>query len=109
MPPSDDSFLEAGFACAQLIAEPKSWINRRVETVEMLSQEETRRRVSVDFTLSAKQREALTTRHGVVVPISVLSKHPRPMARSVGIGSRRATSSAMGASHPSLLGSRSRS
>ena len=77
MPPADSSFIDAGVACAKLIAEPKSWINRRVETVEMLSQEETRRRVSVDFTLSARQREALTTRHGVVVPISVLSKHPR--------------------------------
>jgi hypothetical protein len=72
--PSDPSFIEAGFACAKLIADPKSWINRRVETVEMLSQEETRRRVSVDFTLSAEQRASLTTRHGQVVPISVHSK-----------------------------------
>ena len=77
MPHPDDSFIEAGFACAQLIAEPKRWINRRVETVEMLSQEETRRRVSVDFTLSDEQRRRLTTRHGVVVPISVVSKHAR--------------------------------
>ena len=77
MPHPDDLFIEAGFACAQLIAEPKSWINRRVETVEMLSQEETRRRVSVDFTLSEAQRRRLTTRHGVVVPISVVSKHAR--------------------------------
>ncbi len=69
-------FLEAGSACAALIANPKSWINRRVETVEMLSQEETRRRVSIDFTLSAKQRASLTTRHGVTVPISVLTKRP---------------------------------
>jgi hypothetical protein len=70
----DTDFIEAGFACAALIADPKSWINRRVETVEMLAQEETRRRVSVDFTLTAEQREALTTRHGMVVPISVLHK-----------------------------------
>lgn len=71
---TETDFIEAGFACAALIADPKSWINRRVETVEMLAQEETRRRVSVDFTLSAEQRRALTTRHGVVVPISVLNK-----------------------------------
>ncbi|MDX6679608.1 MAG: hypothetical protein QOE31_3660 [Solirubrobacteraceae bacterium] len=77
MPPADPSFIEAGVACAQLIAEPKSWINRRVETVEMLTQEETRRRVSVDFTLSQTQRDKLATRHGIVVPISVLSKHAR--------------------------------
>ena len=68
--------LEAGFACADLVADPKRWINRRVETVEMLSQEETRRRVSVDFTLSPQQRTRLRTRHGLVVPISVLSKRP---------------------------------
>ena len=73
----DAGFVDAGFASAELIAHPKSWINRRVETVEMLSQEETRRRVSIDFTLSEEQRAALTTRHGVIVPISVLSKHPR--------------------------------
>jgi hypothetical protein len=72
----DDDFLDAGSACADLVAYPKRWINRRVETVEMLSQEETRRRVSVDFTLTAAQQRALETRHGVVVPISVLSKQP---------------------------------
>jgi hypothetical protein len=73
---SDPDFIDAGLACAELIARPKGWINRRVETVEMLSQEETRRRVSVDFTLTARQREQLVTRHGQVVPISVLGKRP---------------------------------
>ena len=73
----DPDFIDAGIAAADLIADPRTWINRRVETIEMLSKEETRRRVSVDFTLSAEQQEALKTRHGVVVPISVLSKHPR--------------------------------
>lgn len=71
-----EDFVEAGAACAELLADPKSWINRRVETVEMLSQEETRRRVSIDFTLSEAQRRSLTTRHGLTVPISVLSKRP---------------------------------
>jgi hypothetical protein len=73
--PSPD-LVEAGAACAELIANPKGWINRRVETVEMLAQEETRRRVSIDFTLSAQQRASLRTRHGLTVPISVLSKRP---------------------------------
>lgn len=68
--------LKAGSACAELIANPKAWINRRVETVEMLTREETRRRVSIDFTLTLEQRESLTTRHGVTVPISVLGKRP---------------------------------
>ena len=76
MAASDPDFLAAGTACADLVAYPKRWINRRVETVEMLSQEETRRRVSVDFTLTAAQQRALETRHGVVVPISVLGKQP---------------------------------
>lgn len=73
----DEDLIDAGVASAALIADPKSWINRRVETVEMLSQEETRRRVSIDFTLSKEQRAELTTRHGMIVPISVLSKRPR--------------------------------
>ncbi len=73
--PSPD-LVEAGAACAELIANPKGWINRRVETVEMLAQEETRRRVSIDFTLSEAQRASLRTRHGLTVPISVLSKRP---------------------------------
>ena len=78
-PEVDDEppLLRAGFACTQLIAEPKSWINRRVETVEMLSHEETRRRVSVDFTLSDEQLANLTIGEGVVVPISVLTKERR--------------------------------
>lgn len=73
----DEDLVDAGVACAALISDPKRWINRRVETVEMLSQEETRRRVSIDFTLSDKQRAELATPHGVIAPISVLSKQPR--------------------------------
>ena len=72
-----ESHLEAGIASSKLIASPASWINRRVETIELLSHEETRRRVSIDFTLSSDQMEELTTEHGVVVPISVLTKEPR--------------------------------
>lgn len=69
--------LRAGFTCAPLIANPKAWINRRVETVEMLSHEETRRRVSVDFTLADDALTQLTIDQGVVVPISVLTKERR--------------------------------
>jgi hypothetical protein len=67
----------AGIACTDLIADPASWINRRVETIEMLSREETRRRVSVDFTLSSAQLAALDIGEGIVVPISVLTKEAR--------------------------------
>jgi hypothetical protein len=77
----DDDFtgsnLTAGIACRELIASPESWINRRVETIEMLTHEETRRRVSIDFTLSDGQMADLTTDEGLVVPLSVLTKEPR--------------------------------
>ena len=72
-----ESHITAGIAAAEMIVDPASWINRRVETIELLSHEETRRRVSIDFTLSSDKAEELTTEHGVVVPISVLTKEPR--------------------------------
>lgn len=72
-----DELLDAGIAAMPLIADPKRWINRRVETIEMLSHEETRRRVSVDFTLDFELRRALTIADGVVLPISVLTKEAR--------------------------------
>jgi hypothetical protein len=69
--------LEAGIASVRLIADPASWINRRVETIEILSHEETRRRVSVDFTLSEELQQDLKTPEGLVVPLSVLTKEAR--------------------------------
>jgi len=69
--------LDAGVACTDLLVEPGSWINRRVETIEMLSYEETRRRVSVDFTLANEQLDRLHIADGVVAPISLLTKEPR--------------------------------
>lgn len=68
---------EAGFRSSRLIANPEDWINRRVETVEMLSQEETRRRVSVDFTLPGDPDLLPSTPEGIAVPISVLAKQRR--------------------------------
>lgn len=73
----DQRLIDAGIAAAPLIADPKSWINRRVETIELLSSEETRRQVSVDFTLSDEQLKALRIADGVVVPITALTKEPR--------------------------------
>lgn len=69
--------VQAAVACTQLIADPKAWINRRVDTTELLSHEETRRRVSIDFTLSDDQLEALRIEDGTVVPISILTKQAR--------------------------------
>jgi hypothetical protein len=71
------ALFDAGTASTALIADPAHWINRRVETVEMLSSEETRRRVSIDFTLTSEQRDDLRIEDGVVVPISVLTKERR--------------------------------
>lgn len=69
--------ITAGVACAPLLAEPRSWIRRRVETIDMLAHEETHRRVSIDFMLTHEQYSALTIEDGVVVPISVLTKERR--------------------------------
>lgn len=69
--------VRAGMACTDLIAHPVDWINRRVETIELLSHEETRRRVSIDFTLFDGQLEELDIDEGIAVPISVLTKEPR--------------------------------
>lgn len=80
MPAQDETLrtrVDVGTACTRLIADPKSWINRRVETIEMLTHEETRRRVSVDFTLSRDQIASLRLDEGVVVPLSLLTKEPR--------------------------------
>ncbi len=68
---------QAGYAAARLIASPETWIHRRVETIELLTHEETRRRVSIDFTLSPAQQRELMTPDGVVVPITVLTKEAR--------------------------------
>lgn len=67
----------AGFACSELISNPAGWINRRVETVEILSHEETRRRVSVDFTLPERLIGDLDTGEGVAIPLSIHAKQPR--------------------------------
>jgi drug/metabolite transporter superfamily protein YnfA len=72
-----ERILEAGIAAAPLVARPATWINRRVETIRLLSHEETRRQVSVDFTLSRERKEKLAIDHGVVVPISVMTKEAR--------------------------------
>ena len=69
--------LSAAVASAPLLADPRSWIRRRVETIDMLAHEETHRRVSIDFALSPEQYQALEIDDGVVVPISVLAKERR--------------------------------
>jgi hypothetical protein len=69
--------VTAGISCTPLLAQPPSWIRRRVETIDMLAHEEIHRRVSIDLALSHEQYEALAIDDGVAVPISVLSKERR--------------------------------
>lgn len=76
-PEDSTDFVKAGIASTDLIANPAAWVNRRVETIELLAHEETRRRVSVDFTLPAEAIEQLKTPQGVLVPLSVLTKEAR--------------------------------
>jgi hypothetical protein len=74
----DRRLVTAGAAVSSLIADPKAWINRRVETIELLSSEETRRRVSIDFTLSDARLQSLWVEgEGIVVPIALLTKERR--------------------------------
>ncbi len=72
-----DAYLDAGWACTDLIAWPERWVNRRVETIDMLAHEETRRRVSIDLTLTEDEVALLTIPDGVVVPLAVLTKEKR--------------------------------
>src|SRR3954468_24753483 len=69
--------ITVGIACAPLLADPKAWIRRRVETIDMLAHEETHRRVSIDFALAPDQYAALCMADGIVIPISVLTKERR--------------------------------
>jgi hypothetical protein len=69
--------VRTGLTVARLLAHPRSWIRRRVETIELLTREETRRRVSIDFALDGDAWAALETDDGLVVPIAVLTKEPR--------------------------------
>lgn len=74
---SPNDIVDVGSAATRLIAYPEQWINRRVETVEILSREEMHRQASIDFTLSDAQLRELQLEDGVLVPISVLSKGKR--------------------------------
>jgi hypothetical protein len=65
-------------ACLQLLSDEPRWIHRRVETVDLLTQELVRRQISVDFTLP----EALLADLRIgddgpwCAPIAILEKRP---------------------------------
>ena len=65
-------------ACLELLSEEVRWIHRRVETIDLLTQELVRRQVSVDFTLPAPLLKDLRIGPGGpwCVPLAILEKRP---------------------------------
>ena len=65
--------IAVGFAA--LLTRQAAWRHRRVETIEVLSHEEVRRSVSVDFTVPLEHRDELRlSDREWVVPLAVLDK-----------------------------------
>ena len=65
-------------AADQLLRRQAAWRHRRVETLTMLSHEQVRRHVSVDFTVPAELRERLRLSDAdeFAVPLAFLAKRP---------------------------------
>ena len=60
-----------------LLRHQAAWRHRRVETITVLSHEQVRRHVSIDFTVPDAQREGLRlSADEFVVPLALLSKRP---------------------------------
>jgi hypothetical protein len=66
---------EIASAFAPLLLRQAGWRHRRVETISVLSHEQVRRHVSVDFTVPAEHREDLRLDAGQwIVPLALLAK-----------------------------------
>jgi hypothetical protein len=65
-------------AAGALLEDQAGWRHRRVETLTMLSHEQVRRHVSVDFTVPPELREGLRLSHAdeFAVPLAFLAKRP---------------------------------
>jgi hypothetical protein len=60
-----------------LLRHQAAWRHRRVETITVLTHEQVRRHVSVDFTVPEEQREGLRiSADEFIVPLALLSKRP---------------------------------
>jgi hypothetical protein len=67
--------VAVGFAA--LLTRQAAWRHRRVETIEVLSHEQVRRSVSVDFTVPAEHREDVRlSAQEWIVPLALLAKRP---------------------------------
>ncbi|HET6547483.1 MAG TPA: hypothetical protein VFG79_03430, partial [Solirubrobacter sp.] len=65
--------IAAGFA--SLLTRHAAWLHRRVETMTVLSHEQVRRSVSVDFTVPLEHRDDLQLADGQwIVPLALLAK-----------------------------------
>ena len=62
---------------AALLNRHAAWRHRRVETITVLSHEQVRRHVSVDFTVPLEHREEVRlSEHEWIVPLALLAKRP---------------------------------
>jgi len=68
---------EIADAADVLLRYQSAWRHRRVETITVLSHEQVRRHVSIDFTVPVAQREGLRiSADEAVVPLALLTKRP---------------------------------
>ena len=68
---------EIAVAFAALLNRHAAWRHRRVETITVLSHEQVRRHVSVDFTVPLEHREEMRlSEHEWIVPLALLAKRP---------------------------------
>ena len=65
-------------AADMLLRRPAAWRHRRVETLTMLSHEQVRRHVSIDFTVPAEHRQGLRLSDAdeYAVPLTFIAKRP---------------------------------
>lgn len=79
-PPEDIADMQdrAGLACFMMVALSEQWVHRRVETISILTGENTLRHTSVDFTVPRAMRSALEfpSVDQYVVPLAFLDKTP---------------------------------
>jgi len=73
----EDRAGEIAVAFAALLNRHAAWRHRRVETITVLSHEQVRRHVSVDFTVPLEHREEMRlSEHEWIVPLALLAKRP---------------------------------
>lgn len=74
----EEASWPVGLACLQLLSDEPRWIHRRVETVDLLTQELVRRQISVDFTLPEPLLDDLRIGDDGpwCAPIAILEKRP---------------------------------